>query len=153
MPQTAIIDVKSEPPKAAAIAASVAYRSAAINVAPQKAIVMALDRVLLNLRRTIAATEAKRFDEAFNNISHSAQILRGLAQHLDVKKGGEFAEQLRNLYNSQAMAMYFAIGKPDAVRRFTKLAEGLGELRDAWAVVAKLPLRAMPTTEQTISLP
>ena len=86
---------------------------------------MALDRVLLNLKRTIAATEAKRFDEAFNIISHSAQILRGLAQHLDVDKGGAMAERLQKVYHANIMAMYFAIGKPDAVRRYQKLAEGL----------------------------
>lgn len=151
MLQIATIDVKDEPRKSVAIAASAAYRSAAVTVAPQRAIVVALDRVLLNLRRTITATEAKQFDEAFNNVSHSAQILRGLAQHLDVEKGGEFAEQLQKVYHNQALAMYFAIGKPDAVRRFAKLSEGLSELRDAWAFVASQSVRPTSPIEQSVS--
>lgn len=142
------IDAKPELPTTAAVMVSAAYRNASTTVAPQTAIVMAFDRVLLNLKRIIAATEARKFDEAFNNISHSAQILRGLAQHLDADRGGAMVERLRSLYHRHIMAMYLAMGKPDAIRRYTKLAEGLAELRDAWAVVAKVPTRFSPSTPQ-----
>ncbi|NJL08863.1 MAG: flagellar protein FliS, partial [Methylacidiphilales bacterium] len=127
------------PRPAPAGAATAAYRAAAVTVAPTAAIVIALDRVLLNLKRTIAATEAKRFDEAFNLTSHSTQILRGLAHHLDVERGGALAERLQKTYHANNMAMLLTMGKPDAVRRYHKLAEGLTELRDAWAHVAKVP--------------
>lgn len=141
-------DVQPASPVPAALLVSAAYRTTSTAVAPQTAIVMALDRVLLNLKRAAAATEEKKFDEVFNNVSHSAQILRGLGQHLDLEKGGALVERLRSVYYRHIMAMYFAIGKPDAVRCFTKLAEGLGELRDAWAVVAKRPLRGSSAAEQ-----
>jgi flagellar protein FliS len=142
-------DAQPESPVPAALMVSAAYRSTSTAVAPQTAIVMALDRVLLNLKRAANASEKKKFDEVFSNVSHSAQILRGLSQHLDVEKGGALAERLRAVYNRHVMAMYFSVGKPDAVRRFNILAEGLGELRDAWAVVAKRPLRGTAATEQS----
>ncbi|NJO54445.1 MAG: flagellar protein FliS [Bacteroidales bacterium] len=152
MLQTAMIDAKAHQPAPSAGAATAAYRTAAVTVAPTTAIVMALDRVLLNLKRTIAATEAKRFDEAFNLTSHSAQILRGLAQHVDVNKGGAMAERLQKTYHTNLLAMYLAMGKPDAIRRYQKLAEGLTELRDAWAQIAKIPpLAARPSAEAPTS--
>jgi flagellar secretion chaperone FliS len=146
MPQTATIDAKAQRSAPSAGAVSAAYRSAAVTVAPTTAIVMALDRVLLNLKRTIAATEAKRFDEAFNLTSHSTQILRGLAHHIDVAKGGAMAERLQKTSHANIMAMLLAMGKPDAIRRYQKLAEGLAELRDAWAQIARIPpLAARPS--------
>lgn len=142
-------DAQPDLPVPAAVLVSAAYRNASTAVAPQTAIVMALDRVLLNLKRAANATEKSKHDDVFSNVSHSAQILRGLGQHLDVEKGGALAERLRDVYYRHVMAMYFSIGKPDAVRRFNKLAEGLGELRDAWAVVAKRPLRVNAAPEQS----
>ncbi|BBF93897.1 flagellar export chaperone FliS [Blastochloris tepida] len=149
-----MIDAKTQQPASSAGAASAAYRSATVTVAPTTAIVMALDRVLLNLKRTIAATEAKRFDEAFNLTSHSTQILRGLAHHIDVAKGGAMAERLQKTYHANIMAMLLAMGKPDAVRRYQKLAEGLAELRDAWAQIAKIPpLAARPNASDITGTP
>ncbi|NJL07929.1 MAG: flagellar protein FliS [Methylacidiphilales bacterium] len=139
MLQTATTDANAHPPAPTVSAAAAAYRTAAVTVAPTTAIVIALDRVLLNLKRTIEATQAKRFDEAFNLTSHSTQILRGLAHHIDVEKGGALAERLQKTYHANNMAMLLTMGKPDAIRRYQKLAEGLTELRDAWAQIARIP--------------
>lgn len=139
MRKTAVVEADQPTLRPQAARAASAYRDASVAVGPVAAIVLALDRVLLNLRRVTAAIEAGRHDEAFNFVSHSATILRGLGQALDPERGGALVERLRSVYRTHIVAMYVAIGKKDAIRRVNVLAAGLSELRDAWAFVAKQP--------------
>ena len=148
MRKTAVVETDQRTLRPLAARAASAYRDAAVAVGPVAAIVLALDRVVLNLRRVTVAIEAGRHEEAFNFVSHSATILRGLGQALDAERGGALVERLRGVYHTHIVAMYAAIGKKDAVRRFTVLAGGLSELRDAWAFVARQPVRGAALGER-----
>lgn len=122
--------------------AAMAYRRAASSVAPMTAVVMLYDKAIVSLHRAVKANQERRADESFAHASHAAAILRGLSYALDFECGGEMAESLRATYTGNILALLNSFGKPDMPERYGKLASGLSELRDAWAVVAKLPTKA-----------
>jgi flagellar protein FliS len=43
---------------------------------------------------------------------------------------------LLKIYKSYILCLHLSYGKPDVIRRYNKLAEGLVALRDAWIFVA-----------------
>lgn len=122
--------------------AAMAYRRAASSVAPMTAVVMLYDKAIVSLHRAVTAKQVGRADESFAHASHAAAILRGLSYALDFERGGEMAESLRATYTGNIFALLNSFGKPDMPERYGKLASGLSDLRDAWAVVAKLPTKA-----------
>jgi flagellar secretion chaperone FliS len=122
--------------------AAMAYRRAASSVAPMTAVVMLYDKAIVSLHRAVKANQDRRADESFAHASHAAAILRGLSYALDFERGGAIAESLRATYTGNILALLNSFGKPDMPERYGKLASGLAELRDAWAVVAKLPTKA-----------
>ena len=122
--------------------AASAYRKIATVVPPDMAVVRLYDAVIVLIQRTINAIEHRRRDEGFVHVHRAASILRGLSHILDFERGGALAAQLQRMYSSNILALYGALGKPDASMRYRKLAEGLAEMRDAWATVAGLRTRA-----------
>jgi flagellar secretion chaperone FliS len=122
--------------------AAMAYRRAASSVAPMTAVVMLYDKAIVSLHRAVKASQDRRADESFAHASHAAAILRGLSYALDFERGGDMAESLRATYTGNILALLNSFGKPDMPERYGKLASGLAELRDAWAVVARLPTKA-----------
>jgi flagellar secretion chaperone FliS len=121
--------------------AAMAYRNAALALPPRAAVVMLYDGAILRIERAVQALQAGRLDESFNHVTHAAAILRGLSHVLDFARGGALAEQLLAMYSQNILALLRSVGKPDAAVRYRRIAEGLGELRDAWAEVARLPAR------------
>ena len=119
-----------------------AYRRAASSVAPMTAVVMLYDKAIVSLHRAVTAKQEGRADESFAHASQAATILRGLSYTLDFERGGEIAEDLRATYTGNILALLHSFGKPDMPERYRKLASGLSELRDAWALIAKLPTKA-----------
>jgi flagellar protein FliS len=122
--------------------AASAYRQTSSIVPPGMAVVRLYDSIIVLIQRAVVALQEKRRDESFAHIDRAASILRGLSHILDFERGGAIAERLLKVYSHYIVALYAALGKPDAVERYVKLLEGLGEMRDAWATVVGLPTRA-----------
>lgn len=97
------------------------------------------DGAITCLRRAVAALEARRLDESHNHVVTAASILRGLSHNLDFERGGALAVRLQAMYTKNILAILRSVGQPDAAERFNKIIKGLNELRDAWALVARLP--------------
>lgn len=113
-----------------------AYRGASTAVSPLTAVIMLLDGAILDLKKTIEAAEAKRFEESHGHLVHATAILRGLSHNLNFEKGGPLAKKLYKTYSSLIMASLTAFGRPDATQRYRRLIASLTELRDAWRFVA-----------------
>jgi flagellar protein FliS len=113
--------------------ATSAYRAAATSVSPLGKVVMLYDGVILGLRKTISALEAKRPEEAFNHLNEATVILRGLCHSLDFERGGKLAERLKDTYIRLIMCALNAFGKRDAIARFNKLIGAITGMREAWS--------------------
>lgn len=112
-----------------------AYRNAAVAVSPLAAVVMLFDGVILNLRRTVNAIEARQPEQAFQHVSRAVTILRGLCHQLDFAKGGVVAEHMHETYVRLIMSALNSFGKADSIARYGKLIDGILTLRDAWLEV------------------
>jgi flagellar protein FliS len=113
-----------------------AYRSASVAVPPLKAMVMLHEGAISFLQRSLAAAEAKRFEESHGYMIRATAILRGLSHNLDFARGGAVAERLYTTYQSLIMACLRSFGRPDAQASFNRIINGIAELRDAWKFVA-----------------
>lgn len=122
--------------------AASAYRRASSAIPSKLAMVRLHDNAIVRIHRAINAIEAKRLDEGFAHVNHAAAILRGLSHFLDFERGGELAERLYRTYSQNITALLGSLGRPNAVASYRSLAEGLSELRDAWAEIAGVPTRA-----------
>ncbi len=118
-----------------------AYRKAATSVHPSVAVVRLYDETILAVIQAIRAKEAHDHEGAFVKVLRAATILRGLSHSLDFAKGGAISERLFSVYKRYILLLHVSYGKPDVVRRYRRLLEGLTELRDAWASIAGMPAR------------
>jgi flagellar protein FliS len=119
--------------------AAKAYRRASVTISPAWGIVLLYEGAVTRLERAVVALKARRLDESHNHIVCVVSILRGLRQNLDFERGGALAERLSRMYTKNILALLRSVGKPDAAERYQTIAKGLRELREAWAIVAKLP--------------
>jgi flagellin-specific chaperone FliS len=122
--------------------AHLAYRQVAAAGSPLIRVVNYYDTVLIELQSTVDAIKRKRLDEAFCSLRTATSILQGLCLHLDFDKGGQFAVHMRETYMRLIMSALTALGKPDAVARYDKLAMAIRSLRDAWADAAQIGVQA-----------
>jgi flagellar protein FliS len=112
--------------------ANQAYRGAATSVPPLKAISMLLGGAITFFQKSLAAQEARRFEEGHEYLLKATAILRGLSHNLDFAKGGAVAERLFQTYNSLIVASHKAFGRPHAPQSFRRIIAAVTELRDAW---------------------
>jgi flagellar protein FliS len=116
--------------------ATSAYRQASASVHPSIAIVKIYDELILAVRQATRAKEEGLHELAFSKVSRAAMILHGLINALDMDRGGAVSARLLKIYRSYILCLHLSYGKPDVIRRYNKLAEGLVALRDAWIFVA-----------------
>jgi flagellar secretion chaperone FliS len=121
-----------------------AYRTASIAVPPLQAMVMLFDGAILFLRKSMLATEQRRFEESHNHLLRATAILRGLGHNLDFGRGSALSERLYLTYSSLIVACHRSYGRPDANARYDRIIGSLGELRDAWKEVAATVARSGP---------
>lgn len=112
--------------------ANQAYRGAATSVPPLKAVSMLLGGAITFLQKSLAAQEARRMEEAHDDLLKATAILRGLSHNLDFTKGGAVAERLFQTYNSLIVASHKAFGRPHAPASFRRIIAAVTELREAW---------------------
>lgn len=115
--------------------ANQAYRGAATSVPPLKAISMLLGGAMTFFQKSLAAQEARRFEEGHEYLLKATAILRGLSHNLDFTRGGAVAERLFQTYNSLIVASHRAFGRPHARESFRRIIAAVSELRDAWEQV------------------
>lgn len=127
--------------------AAQAYRTAATAVPPLQAMVMLFDGAILFLRKSVDASEQKRFEESHDYLMRATTILRGLSHNLDFAKGGALAERLYQTYHALIMACHRSYGRPDAAARYGRIVASLAELRDAWKEVAATVNRPVAGTQ------
>jgi flagellar protein FliS len=124
--------------------AAQSYRRAAVTVPPLQAVVMLIDGAILALRRSVLASEQKRFEESHDHLMRAIAILRGLSHHLDLNRGGEVGERVFTAYHTLIMACLRAHGRRDAAARYDRIIASLADLRDAWRSVAARAERSLP---------
>jgi len=115
--------------------ANQAYRGAAVAVPPLRAVVMLRNGAVTFVEKSLEAQEARRFEEAHENMMRATAILRGLSHHLDSNRGGAVVERLFRTYNALIMACLRAYGRPHMRRNYLRIISSLAELRDAWSSV------------------
>ncbi|MGX4769796.1 flagellar export chaperone FliS [Bradyrhizobium guangdongense] len=115
--------------------ANQAYRGAATSVPPLKAVSMLLGGAITFLQKSLAAQEARRFEEGHEYLLKATAILRGLSHNLDFTRGGAVAERLFQTYNSLIVASHRAFGRPHVRESFRRIIAALTELREAWEYV------------------
>lgn len=120
---------------AMAYMANQAYRGTATTVPPLKAVSMLLGGTITFLQKSVAAQEARRFEEGHEHLMKATAILRGLSHNLDFTKGGAVAERMFQTYNALILASLKAYGRPHARESFRRIIAGLTELREAWEQV------------------
>ncbi|WP_456617997.1 flagellar export chaperone FliS [Bradyrhizobium sp. P5_C12] len=112
--------------------ANQAYRGTATSVPPLKAVSMLLGGTITFLQKSVAAQEARRFEEGHEHLMKATAILRGLSHNLDFTNGGAVAEHLFQTYNALILASHKAYGRPQVRESFRRIIAALTELREAW---------------------
>lgn len=126
------------------------YRMVAAQVSPLVAVVKLYDEAIRQLRMAVIAIENKQHEESYIRITRCCTILRGLCHNLRFDKDEDMAQQLLRAYTHNILAIHTSYGKRDAPARYARIVKHLGELRDAWASVANLPLKNPEATRQPL---
>ncbi|WP_319530768.1 flagellar protein FliS [uncultured Cohaesibacter sp.] len=118
-----------------------AYRTANKTVAPTKAVALLLDEVLNALILSSYYQRGNQFEKAFNRVVHASKILSGLRQNVNLDVDPMMGKQFVEMYSQNIFALHNAYGRPDSLERFATIAKGLADFRNAWAEIARMPLR------------
>lgn len=117
-----------------------AYRNANQTLPPLQVVVLLYNEVLVCLRSAAEAAEVGDYGAQFDLVCRAIEILRGLLATLDLERGGALAERLRDVYESNMLALMGTVAKPNAPDCLRRIGDGLRELRDAWRDVANQPV-------------
>lgn len=120
-----------------------AYQAAIQTTPPLQAVVLLYDGVLARIHRAILAGGKGDFGQQFNEVMSANEILRGLNAALDISNG-DIAQRLRETYEVNMRALNRAVGRKDSAECMTRIADGLRELRNAWAEIAGMAALANP---------
>lgn len=113
-----------------------AYRNAAAQVHPHVAVVKLYDVAIRSIRQAVNALRQGQVENTYVEITMACKVLRGLSSNLRTSPDNDMAETLKNTYVVNMIALHSAFGKPDAEQRYIRIADGLLELRNAWAEIA-----------------
>ena len=122
-----------------------AYRTAATTVAPPAAVTLLFDEILNAIILAADHLRKNEFEQSQSRIARATGILRGLRQNVDLDVNRTMGQQLIDMYTRNIFALNSAAAKPDAIERFSTLAVGLLELRNAWAGMTTLSERSLQT--------
>lgn len=134
-----------------AIAASQKYMDEVAAANPCRATVMFYDQAIAALNDAISAIGADNIEARCRAISKATEIITTLHLNLDIKRGGEIADNLGNLYS-------FILGRLLRVNLYNdagiaaQVIEFLEPLRCSWAELADAPIAASLTEQDPIDL-
>lgn len=108
------------------------YReTGARGAAPLSVVVMLYDVLLDDLRRAIAALQARDIETRAKEIQHAMQVLEQLQGSLDMERGGDTARNLDDLYSLVRGKLIEAHWK-SSEELLSKQIELMIPVRDAW---------------------
>jgi flagellar protein FliS len=113
-----------------------AYNQAAQTIPPVRQVVMLYDGAISRLHEARRAIAEGRIEDRFNAVLKAARIVDGLQSCLDHDRGGEVAPLLDRLYTYISLRMQQVNTRNDPAI-CDELIARLGELRDAWRVLAE----------------
>lgn len=112
-----------------------AYGRAARTIPPARQVVMLYDGAVARLREARRAIGEGRIEDRFRAVQKASAIVDALHACLDLERGGEVAARLDRLYTYVGLRLPLINTRDDAAI-CDELAARLGELRDAWDVLA-----------------
>ncbi len=98
---------------------------------PVKQIVMLYDRAILALKGAIEDIKNNNIKSKVNNIQKATDIILALNTSLDMEKGKEIAQNLRDLYEFSYQQILLAHAKND-IKLLEDIIEILETLKSAW---------------------
>ncbi|WP_457622722.1 flagellar export chaperone FliS [Persephonella sp.] len=98
---------------------------------PLKQIIMLYDKAIVSLKQAVEDIENNRIKSKVENIQKATDIILALESALDLEKGGEIAQNLKDLYNFAYNKLLEAHAKND-VNLINDIIEILETLRSAW---------------------
>jgi len=109
------------------------YRRQSVNSAsPLQLVIMLYDGAMRFMDRAAAAIQAKDLEAQNHNLQRAQRIITELISCLDMKQGGEVAQNLLGLYSYVYSELIEANLEDDAVR-IQNATRVLSELREGWA--------------------
>jgi flagellar biosynthetic protein FliS len=119
-----------------------AYQAAQRTLPPLKIVVMLYDGILVRISRAADAARQGDYQKQFEYVMSAARIIDGLNRHLDMERGGQVAQNLRETYEAVARCLFRSVGKETAAEACDRLVVAVRELRDAWAEIAGMAASA-----------
>ena len=110
------------------------------NASPNELVLMLYDGAILEIGKARIALKNRETPEKCRAISHAMAIIQdGLQLSLNVKVGGEIAENLNDLYDYMGNRLLLA-NLNNADEPLAEVGRLLGELRSAWEEIGKQPI-------------
>jgi flagellar protein FliS len=120
--------------------AKVGLETGVASADPVKLILMLFDGALLAISSATQHMEHEEVASKGKAIAHAISIIDGgLKASLDVKAGGDLAEQLDALYEYMCSRLAYANLK-NSKPALDEVSQLLGELKGAWEEIAKKPV-------------
>jgi len=114
-----------------------AYATANSTVPPLIAVTRLLERATANVQRAREAARDRRFDDAFAELDRTITILSALDSVLDMNRGGDVAQDLRQFYRIMIHQAASIPARPDPAAAAGDVARQLGVMAEAWKTVAE----------------
>ncbi len=102
---------------------------------PVKQIVMLYERAIIALKQAIEDIKKNDIKSKVNNIQKATDIILALDSSLDMEKGGEIAQNLRELYQFSYQQILLAHAKND-IKLLKDIIEILETLKSGWEEIA-----------------
>ena len=108
-----------------------AYGIATQTVAKTRQIVMLYDAVIRNIRQSMDAIAAGKYEERFHLLGKSSEIILGLQGALDFENGGDVAQSLYDFYGSIDQKIHL-IQRNNNGTICEEIAAEIKQMRDVW---------------------
>ncbi len=102
-----------------------------MTASPVKQIVLLYERAILSLKQAIEDIKNNDIKSKVNNIQKATDIILALDSALDMEKGGEIAQNLRDLYRFSYQQILLAHTKNDT-EKLEDIIEILETLKSGW---------------------
>lgn len=125
-----------------------AYAMAGSQLPPLIAVVRLYEKALVLSHQARSAAMEKHYDQHWEHIQRAIAILAGLDSLLDMKKGGEVAQVLREFYRFTIRCLGSASTRRDPVRAMDVAIIRIAAMTKAWQAIAAEQGSAAPTAER-----
>ncbi len=116
-----------------------AVESAVMGASPEQLVKLMLDAAIQRLEAAARHAEANDIEARARMASSAVEIIGGLQESLDLKRGKELAKRLAQLYDYMQRRVFRA-GLDNDPGGFIEVAGLLGELRHGWQTLAERSL-------------